>query len=103
MGPAASGELELAERLLENGFTDAGDVLGGGCQETRRSQVVDLPRHAAGVVVNQALGRRIEELLRAAGLLQLEVDVGGGLLLGERSQVEAYGDAVEEIGVQRLP
>ena len=55
------------------------------------------------VVVDQVLGRRVEELFRAAGLLELEVDVGGGLLLGERSQMEAHGDAVQQGGVQRLP
>ena len=52
--------------------------------------------------MDQALGRRVKELLRAARLFHLEVDVGGSLLLGERGQVESHGDAVQEIGVQGL-
>ena len=32
----ALGELELAERLLEDGFADAGGVLGGGLQAGTR-------------------------------------------------------------------
>ena len=53
--------------------------------------------------MDQSLGRRVEEFFRAAGLLQLEVDVGGGLILGEGSEVEPHGDAVQQVGVQRLP
>ena len=100
---AVSGKLEFAERLLEDRLVDAGGFLGGGRKEACRGQVVDLPRHAAGVVVDQALGYRIKELLTAAGLLELEVDVGGGLFLGKRGQVESHRDAVQQRRVQRLP
>ena len=40
------GELELAERLLEDGLADTRGVLGRRLQQTRSGQIIDLSRYA---------------------------------------------------------
>lgn len=89
-------QMEFVERLLQDGFRDAGGVFGGGLKKAGRGEIIDLPWDATAVVVNHSLGGFLEELLRSSGLLELEIDVGGGLFAGEGGQMVSDGDAVEK-------
>jgi hypothetical protein len=68
--------MELGQGLLQQGLVDAGRVSDGGLQQAGGRQIVDLSRHAAGVVVDQVFDGRLEEVLRAANGPQMEVEVG---------------------------
>ena len=76
--------MEFVQCLTENGFIDSSGVFGHGLQQAGRAQVVNLSGDVAAVVVDQVFDSRFEDLLRTAGTLDLKVDVGGRLLLGQR-------------------
>ena len=87
------GQLEFANRLLEQVVIDPQDLAGGGLEQASRGQIVDLAGHAAREVVNGRLHRVVEHLGIASGLAELEVDVAGGLLAGEGSELVADRDS----------
>src|ERR1041384_4629675 len=82
------------------GFDDAGDdvaldklsLLLGGLAERSGGEAVDVPHGAEGGLVKQADGVGGKQLALAAGALQTEAEVLGGVLGDERFDLEAVMD-----------
>jgi hypothetical protein len=93
--------LEIAGRLLKEVVVDAPDLARGGLQQASGGEIVDLSRHATGEVVDGPLDRIVEQLGVASGLAELEVDVATGLFAGQRPELVADRDAIQEVGMLR--
>ena len=89
--------------MLKQVVVNPPDLAGGGLKQAGRGQVVDLAGHAVGEVVDGRLHRVVEQFRVAAGLGELEVDVPAGLLAGQRPQLVADRDAIDQVGVLRPP
>src|ERR1041384_950667 len=89
------------------GFDDTGDdvaldelsFLLGGLAERSGGEAVDVPHGAEGGLVKQADGVRGKQLALAAGALQTETEVFGGVLGDEGLDLETVMDARVERAV----
>lgn len=97
------GELELTRRLLKQFIVDPPDLADGALQQAGRGEIVDLPRHTAGEVVNRCLHAVVKQLGVAAGLAELEVDVAAALITVQRAKLVADRDAIDEVGMLGAP
>ena len=73
---------------MDEVLSDFLDALRGGQKETVGSELVDEPRSAAGVVMDEDLGVVVEEIFGSVDSVELEVDVEDGLFIGEVSEMD---------------
>ena len=75
--------MKFAHGFVYQGFVYFFDISRGGIDKTGRSDIVDLPGHPTGIIVNQVFGFRIKGFIRAAGEADPAVDIDACLLLCE--------------------
>ena len=86
--------MDLAQHLLQQFIVDTHHIPGRGLNQTLRGYLVNLPRNAPGVVMDDHLGGVIEDLRAATCLLHLVVDVLPGMVFAEGPQLVANADAI---------
>jgi hypothetical protein len=72
-------------------------VACGGVEQASSGNVVDESWDAGGVVMDEGFGFGGEDLFMTSGGLHSVVDVGGGLVPGERGKMRTDGDSVKEV------
>ena len=87
--------------MVDEVLGDDLEVLSGGMDEAGSGEGIDLSGDAAGELMDDGFGLRVEEVGRGSDLLESEVEIGGGLSRGEGSEVGEDGDSVKEVAEVR--
>ena len=71
-----------------------------GIEQTGGSDIVHLPGHPTGIVVDELLGRRFEDFFLTAGFFDTVIDIQRRFIPGHRVKGELQVDAMAQIGVR---
>lgn len=85
--------------MVDERIGDFFHIFGSGIDEAGSGDVVNDPGDAAGIIMNDGLGFRIEELIGSVSATETMIDVSGGLVFGEGIDAKLNGNAINEIGV----
>ena len=87
--------------IVDHGIVDFMNVLGCCIEQTGGSDIIDLPWYTRGIVMDEALGLRLEDFGRSAGHGDAVIDILNGLLLGVWFEEKPEGNAIQEVGMGR--
>lgn len=89
--------MDLARHLLKQLIVDANNIASRRLNQALRGDLVDLPRNAPCVIVDDHLGGGVEYLRASASLLHLVVDVLSRIRLTEGPELVADADAIGQV------
>ena len=89
--------MDLAQHLLKQFIVNANNITSRCLNQALSGDLVDLPRNAPCVIVDDHLGGVIEYLRASASLLHLVVDVLSRIRLTEGPELVADADAIGQV------
>ncbi len=93
--------MDLAQHLLKQFIVNANNIATDCLNQTLGGNLIDLPRNASGVIMDDHLGGTVEYLGASTSLLHLVVDVLSGIFLAEGPKLVSDADAIGQIVMPR--
>ena len=89
--------MDLAQHLLKQFIVNANNIASRCLNQALSGDLVDLPRNASCVIVDDHFGGVIEYLRASASLLHVVVDVLSRICLTEGAKLVADADAIGQV------
>ena len=89
--------MDLAQHLLKQFVVNTNNITTGRLNQALRGDLVDLPRNASRVVMDDHFGGAVEYLRDLVSLLHVVVDLLSRICLAEGAKLVADADAIGQV------